>query len=379
MSSQWMVASSLVALFLAAAAVLLTRVAALYRSVPLRWIWAMSSAASIVVHEAEHLRARDAILVFAGLLTVIAMPWNPGIWWSWRGPLVLIDGVPRPDLPPRRRFTERVSVETTTAPTFAIHYRGATKWDTSAARLYPSGDSIDAMQEIAAPASEAHFGPRARYGATLLYTKRYFANGGKMIAPGEGNVSVRAMPRTATRSDMIAASMKSMYRGIQLDEDQQRRATTIISEYMDQQTAVTNAHAPVLIAWPRRVAITAERNAKGRALLTNDADKATYDATVAEHAMRTLTLEQIAPSLVTEVIQPIELEPARQTRALAIVKTSVNEEMSHYIQNPADSTGRERIVAARIAALRALLTSAERESADAHAERFRRLRARPQQ
>ena len=36
----------------------------------------------IVAHEVEHLRARDPLLAFVGLLAAVAMPWNLALWWQ---------------------------------------------------------------------------------------------------------------------------------------------------------------------------------------------------------------------------------------------------------------------------------------------------------
>jgi len=38
----------------------------------------------IVLHESEHVRARDGTLLFAGLLVAAAIPWNPLGWWQLR-------------------------------------------------------------------------------------------------------------------------------------------------------------------------------------------------------------------------------------------------------------------------------------------------------
>lgn len=35
----------------------------------------------VVMHEAEHVRARDPLVLAAGCLAVALMPWNPGAWW----------------------------------------------------------------------------------------------------------------------------------------------------------------------------------------------------------------------------------------------------------------------------------------------------------
>lgn len=38
----------------------------------------------LLLHEAEHLRAGDPRLLLGGLLAVVAMPWNPVLWWQFR-------------------------------------------------------------------------------------------------------------------------------------------------------------------------------------------------------------------------------------------------------------------------------------------------------
>ena len=82
-------------------------------------------------------------------------------------PLVIIDGVKRPDLPPTFRYTGAVVVETTTTPTYRITYRGPRVMDSVAKALYPSADEVESMQMIDPPASVMHFreerstGPRS--------------------------------------------------------------------------------------------------------------------------------------------------------------------------------------------------------------------------
>lgn len=50
--------------------------------------WAMERArphrSLIVLHEKEHLWAGDSRLLFGALLLLVAMPWNPVLWWQWR-------------------------------------------------------------------------------------------------------------------------------------------------------------------------------------------------------------------------------------------------------------------------------------------------------
>jgi TonB-dependent SusC/RagA subfamily outer membrane receptor len=52
-----------------------------------RWVLALDDAAqrAIVAHEQEHQRTRDPALLVAGLVAVVLMPWNAGVWLAWRG------------------------------------------------------------------------------------------------------------------------------------------------------------------------------------------------------------------------------------------------------------------------------------------------------
>jgi len=50
--------------------------------------WALSLRAEeldvVLLHEAEHRRARDPALLAGGILTVALAPWNPALWWGLR-------------------------------------------------------------------------------------------------------------------------------------------------------------------------------------------------------------------------------------------------------------------------------------------------------
>ncbi len=51
--------------------------------------WLLLASASVqkaaIAHETEHVRSHDARLLFAGVMLVSLMPWNPALWWQlWR-------------------------------------------------------------------------------------------------------------------------------------------------------------------------------------------------------------------------------------------------------------------------------------------------------
>jgi beta-lactamase regulating signal transducer with metallopeptidase domain len=47
--------------------------------------WALAAPESqqrlMLLHEREHMRARDPVLLLAALIVVVLMPWNPALWW----------------------------------------------------------------------------------------------------------------------------------------------------------------------------------------------------------------------------------------------------------------------------------------------------------
>lgn len=444
------------------------------------WVLALDDSAqrAIVAHEEEHRAARDPALLLAGLGAFVLMPWNIGLWMSWRGlrraieldcdarviergidggeyarvllgawksahghwmpstafaerasglgarvehlmrpeprrramrtmtgliaaaglifvacvtpspqrtetngiaayPLVIIDGVKRPELPPRFRFTGAVAVETTTTPTFRILYKGPTRQNTVAAKLYPQPDSIALLQQIDAPASVAHFGEQARYGATLYYTKKYREAGGLVLFPQEGNMSVRAMNPATTQAEIRQIIYKNLFSDITLSPEQQAEALRIIDEESAQQKLVGG---PILISWPRRIELNAHRDAQLRALLTSDADRARFDVRSLEGRPKgDVTLDLVAKGIATNFFEGPRITADVRTRAIAIITTAISDETALYRRAPDSYEERLAIRARRDTALRALLpTDSARARFDKIAPRLRDSEVKPQ-
>jgi hypothetical protein len=51
-----------------------------------RWLLLQphSTQALVLEHEQQHVLARDALLIMAGLVAIVAAPWNLPLWWQWR-------------------------------------------------------------------------------------------------------------------------------------------------------------------------------------------------------------------------------------------------------------------------------------------------------
>lgn len=452
------------------------------------WVLSLDADAqrAIVAHENEHRTAHDPALILVGLIAVVLMPWNPGLWMSWRGlrraieldcdervvrrgieggeyarvllhawktargswlpspafaerasglgarvehlmrptprgrgmrtilgtavaagfvfvacstpapqavpslgagpyPLVVVDGVPRPELPPLMRFIGPVRVETTTTPTYRIVYNGQRQMDTVAQKLYPSMDDGAMMQTIDAPASVVHFGEVAKYGAVLYYTKKYRDGGGAIIAPGEGNMSSRRADPSTPPAEMIARILANLFNGITLTPDKTSQVRAIIETEMASQGAL---RGPGLAIFPQRIALNAARDAQLRALLTSDADRARFDIRSREgRPCCTPSIEDAVKSEYANIFGwPDEgdavtarrptLAADQRDQARAIIRTHINDELALYARAPGEwASSYDARVAMRTKRdddLRALLaTDADREKFDKISARVR--------
>ncbi len=292
-------------------------------------------------------------------------------------PLVIIDGVKRPDLPPRFRFTGAVAVETTTTPTFRILYRGPVTYDSTVSRLYPHRDSLLETQTIDAPASVKHFGEAARYGAVLYYTKKYREAGGPILLPGEGNMMVRAADPATPQAEMSQRILKNLFNGISLSPEQTAQALTIIDDEGAQQRAV---RGPILVSWPRRLELNANRDAQLRALLTSDADRARFDVRSLEgRPTNTVTVQLVAEGMASNYFETPAVSADVRRRAIAIIATALNDEVALYRRSPDSFEERLAIRAQRDTLLRALLpTDSARARFDKLAPRMRDNEVKPQ-
>ena len=436
-----------------------------------QWVLTLDDSArrAIVIHESEHREAHDPALMLVGLIAVVAMPWNPGLWLSLRGlrraieldcdervvrhgieggeyarvllhawktargswlastafaerasglgvrvehlmrpeprsramrtvlgtgiaaafvvvasvtptpqfaqspavtrpyPLVLIDGVRRPDLPPLLRFTGPVKIDTLTTPTYRIVYRGPQRVDTAARKLYPSMEDGTMMQTIDAPASVAHFGPAARYGAVLYYTRKYREAGGSIIASGEGNMTVRKADPSMPASEMTGIIYRNLFNGITLAADREAQARSIIEASNARQNSLKG---PGLAIWPLRVATVTERDAQLRALLTTNADRARFDQRSNESRPRGgPSIEDVVNSEYGNLFGYPNEEPSqyrvvlatdKRESARAIIRTHINDELALYSRSPGGWTDsydqRVAMRTKRDADLRALVT-----------------------
>ncbi|CAN5210485.1 hypothetical protein BH09GEM1_BH09GEM1_14050 [soil metagenome] len=444
------------------------------------WVLSLDEKAqrAIVAHENEHRAAHDPALILLGLIAVVLMPWNPGLWMLWRGlrraieldcdervvrrgiegdeyarvllhawktargswlpstafaerasglgarvehlmrpeprgramrtllgaavaggfvfvacstpapqlasspragtapyPLVVIDGVQRPDLPPRYRYVGPVVAETLTTPSYRVVYRGKVVEDSTARMLYPTENDSVMMQTLWAPSSVVHFGEPARYGAVLYYTAKYRRSGGAIIAPGEGDMAVRAASnQNAPAADVAPQVYANLFNDITLPANTRTRALAIISAEYTQQRAL---HGPTLLMWPKRIELHTARDADLRALLTDDADRARFDVRSREGRMPSITVDMVAQNMYTNFFQNPVPDPETKARALSIISTSLNDDVAAYRRAPDDLAARLALRDKRDAALRPLLSDEDRVRFDKIVSRMRDAEIKP--
>ena len=290
-------------------------------------------------------------------------------------PLVLIDGVKRADLPPRYHFVGPVVAETTTVPSFRIQYRGRQEEDTAARRLYPSMEDGTIMQTIDAPSSVLHFGPEAKYGAVLYYTRKYREAGGKIIAPDEGKMGVRAASPSTSTQEKSQAVYRNLFNGTTLTPERTAQALAIIDTFWVQLDAL---HGPMLVSWPRLQELVAIRDARLRALLTTGDERSRFDTRTSEGRPRPLTAEIMAQNMVNNFFGDPAISADVRQRANAIVMAALTEELALYRRDSTAFDARLAIRDRRDTELRALVpTDSARKVFDWRAARVRTAEVKP--
>jgi hypothetical protein len=224
---------------------------------------------------------------------------------------------------------------------------------------------------IPAPASVAHFGPEAAYGAALYYTKQYRHAGGPILFPREGSQAAPMMDPGTPRSVRAQVIFDRMFVGISLTPDHQTAARNIIDKYVAAEMALSTG--PVVAVWSRLVDLTDQRDAALRLLVTSDDDLAKFDVHAIELKPHgTATPDAIADNMYINLfaIDTITLTMVAEVRAHEIIRQALIDERALYDRAPSDFNGRVAIRRTRDADLRALLTSdRDRVKFDVRAER----------
>ena len=268
-------------------------------------------------------------------------------------PLTIIDGVARPELPPQSLFVGAVAADTVSSPRFEVRYSGPMVANSAARSLYPAPGEVAEIQEIPAPAAEAQFGREARYGARLIYTRKYRERGGRLLRPELGvRYERRAEPGTPPEH-MVGVVYARMFRGIHLDTAREEHAREVIRVELKEQGAL---RGPVLAIWPRRIALADARSVALRALVSG-ADLATLQKNLEEYVYHEISREEVERSQYASLLSGVTLDADDAARARRRIATFVRDELAAYERSP-DATA--ELLALRTALendLRALVRS----------------------
>jgi beta-lactamase regulating signal transducer with metallopeptidase domain len=267
-------------------------------------------------HEQEHLRARDGQLLIAAQLALIAMPWNPALWWQVVSLRVAIEmdcdarvlrhadarsygelllEVARPHRPFNLAgmiaFAERATQLERRIRVLHRH------------RIAPAPRTLLAASGIALLALTAAW--IAPHPAGLARRSTFVQNPApKLAIPRLRDVASEATPtgplanrtvpddaasRRFTSSvsrvecdndtTIVGATYRLLFAGVTLTRDNESRACELLTRLADEQLAEDAvAQASAMTARANRLSIQSNRDASLMALLKSDADRATFSA-----------------------------------------------------------------------------------------------------
>ena len=313
-----------------------------YRIVLPAWALTLPSAQRdlVLVHEREHAAAADPSLLFAATVLVALSPWNVALWWMAHrlrfaieldcdarvlrqrpdhlayGALLLdvterafggampIVALAEPVSLVERRIAAMMSQVPRFAPLRAVVAGACVVGLVAVACVAPRPASASAHRNASSRAMRSDATPSdvgARTDETRAETLRLVTTrlpsvvapipSRRFIAPQHAiaaHIETTPVPQKRVAvgtSDTVDEAFRLIYDGIALTPDQEAQARGILTRLfvaaIAQDLAVTAASLKTL---PQRQALRAERDSTLRALLTNDADRATFDARVAASA-----------------------------------------------------------------------------------------------
>jgi hypothetical protein len=185
-------------------------------------------------------------------------------------------------------------------------------------------------------------------------------------------MSPRADPTTST-AEMTGRIYDHLLRGIVLDDARATQARAIISFDQGEQAFL---NGPFLYVWPRRMALLDTRDAKLRALLASNEDRARFDANAERPSTKPITAGDVAVTEVTNYYRDLGASADETARATASVEHSLLDELRMYDNPPVDNAARTVLLAKRVSDIRNILdTDAKRTAFDARAKIVENIRS----
>ncbi len=302
------------------------RVEHLMRPVPRRWLMQAVTGSLVTA-------------VFVGAVLLVPAPQlAQGVAVAKQGfdsrplPLVLIDGVKRKDLSTNAANLEERKL------------------------MLARGERIGLMQEVDSSNAVRLYGADGVRGAVAFWTASYMERGGAVL-PASAVIAVAEPGRspTTTPAEIEDRIFTRLFRGIALSKASETKARALIGKDQNEQRAL---RGPYLAIWPKRIALTANRNQQLRALLTTARDLALFEAH-AEEGMpsRLRTVEEVARSVSDNYFVRIDVPASDLKKIAKIIIASLTAELDLYNRAPTDTIGRQAILAKRDADVRAALSS----------------------
>jgi hypothetical protein len=218
------------------------------------------------------------------------------------------------------------------------------------------------------------YGVDGAHGAVALWTKRYIDRGGAVLPRSvvEGDAAPRANPATTTPADMTGRIYARLFHDITLSPASEAKARALI---VQERQAQAKLNGPFLSIWPRRIALTTQRDEQLRALVTSPGDRALFDAHAEEGVHGKLqTVEEVARTDLFNYFYRVDVSTADLERCTRIIEASLVAERDLFNRTPGDTAGRQALLAKRDTDVRAALSSeATRLAFDKRQESLRRI------
>jgi hypothetical protein len=268
----------------------------------------------------------------------VAQPMQP-VALRIHAPLVVIDGVARPDLATPAALRAEISGRS-----------GAAK--------------IGQVQSLDSARAVRMYGARARRGATVAWTKAYLERGGAILP--DSLVSPAAVPAAAPGSDFAGAVANRLLDGVKLPAAQESSVRGVITTSMN---AMESTRGPTRVRFEAHVRVIASRDSTIRALITDPAQRAVFDRNARAWSanLRVPSDEELAETEVFNYLMTVPVTAAEFDEAVRVVEASHRDELALYARAPRDQAALQQLRERRTLAVRAVLKSdAARAAFDKH-------------
>ena len=244
-------------------------------------------------------------------------------------PLVVIDGVARPDLNTPGAWKAEI-----------VGRAGSTKL----ARV----QSLDSAHAVRL------YGAAARRGALVTWTQAYIDRGGAILP--DSVLTPPVVPAAAPGSDVVSAVANALLAGVLLPAAQESSARQVIINSMQDMLAL---RGPTRVRFESGMRLIGTRDSTVRALIADPAQRAEFDRNARAWSanLRVPSPEQMAETEVLNFLMDAPVTPVEFDEAVSVVEASHRDELALYARAPQDTAGLRELRERRVTAVRAVLKS----------------------